>query len=224
MRCIGAFLFQQVAQIFVRHVAEHPPAATMNRGELEVDHRGAPVRRDQPVLRFGDVVMGDTGAAHLAQQASGVAIPGRVGRFGQMQGRAFGPAAQEAGFICADQDRAALDPAHGAKTADFLARQEPGDGAGIKRHRVELAQDDGDIGMAVEMPRDGFGKDIALVHGIRHETGRGDIGGQGHGRVLVGFSDRGKRGSSRPCGPALRDARRAVPIRGAASPAGRYRG
>ena len=74
MRRIAAFLFHQMAQVFVAHDAKQLALAPMHRGQLKVDHRGKTIRVHQPVLRFGEVIVRHIPRTHFAQDALGVFV------------------------------------------------------------------------------------------------------------------------------------------------------
>ncbi len=99
LRAIAALVLEEVADVLIGGDAEQLGAAGEADRELEIHQHRRAVRRAQPVLLLGEVVMGDVAAMHFAQARPRRAEPGEVAMGpGQLQRHAVDEAADQIAF------------------------------------------------------------------------------------------------------------------------------
>ncbi len=105
MRAIRALVLEQMAQVFARKQAEQFAATRPPPGNLEIDDARHSVRALQPVRLLGQIVVRDSAPTHLLEHGMGLAIPGRLRRFGLLHGLAIHVAAFKHTLVPTDELR-----------------------------------------------------------------------------------------------------------------------
>ena len=166
MRGEGPFLLDAVAQVLIGHDAVKAALAAVAGGKLEVDDGGFAVGHHQPVLRLGQIVVGNAAPAHVPQQSARVFVPDGRLRARQMQRRAIRPGPEQAVCVDVNDIGCSLDAGNGAKRPDFALRQEPGERTRPQGRGGDDAARDPYLRPIREMAGACFGKHVALEHRI----------------------------------------------------------